>query len=153
MEIEEKVIKYLQKRWEKVCRICKHKKPITEFYTSINKQGYLHVNSYCENCERVRNRLKNRTPKRRQYNAQWRVKNQYDSKGFPRLRHWANKQVLWAIERGDLIKLPCAKCGEKKVEGHHSDYNKPLKVVWLCQKHHREAHLALKNLGIKENGI
>ena len=43
-----------------------------------------------------------------------------------------------AIKSGKLIRMPCLICGETKVEGHHEDYDKPLDVDWLCQKHHRE---------------
>lgn len=43
------------------------------------------------------------------------------------------------IKRGKLKREPCRVCGEK-AEMHHSDYNKPLVVEWLCQFHHRELH-------------
>lgn len=37
--------------------------------------------------------------------------------------------------------LVCQKCGlEKKLDGHHEDYSKPLSVVWLCRKCHRLVH-------------
>lgn len=26
------------------------------------------------------------------------------------------------------------------VQCHHKDYSKPLDVIWLCLKHHRELH-------------
>ena len=45
-----------------------------------------------------------------------------------------------ALRSGRLQKLPCLVCGEQKVEGHHPDYDQPLSVVWLCNKHHRETH-------------
>jgi hypothetical protein len=45
-----------------------------------------------------------------------------------------------ALRSGLLKKLPCLCCGESKVHGHHADYSRPLDVVWLCAKHHREAH-------------
>ena len=44
------------------------------------------------------------------------------------------------VRKGILIKSSCEVCGEKKVEGHHDDYNKPLEVRWLCRKHHDEHH-------------
>lgn len=45
-----------------------------------------------------------------------------------------------AIRAGKLIKQPCEVCGEDKVHAHHLDYSKPLEVMWLCDKHHREWH-------------
>lgn len=46
------------------------------------------------------------------------------------------------IKRGKVKKLPCQDCGSGKSEAHHSDYNKPLEVVWYCRdchlKHHNE---------------
>jgi len=55
----------------------------------------------------------------------------------------ARNDVLHAIERGDIEKLPCqypnCKHYNKRIEGHHWDYNKTLDVVWLCSTHHRLA--------------
>lgn len=44
------------------------------------------------------------------------------------------------VKRGKIVKSPCAKCGELKVEAHHEDYAKPLEVIWLC----RACHLQIK---------
>jgi len=46
------------------------------------------------------------------------------------------------IRRGKVIPGPCAYCGttERKVTGHHKDYDKPLEVVWLCNRCHRATH-------------
>lgn len=30
----------------------------------------------------------------------------------------------------------CEVCGEWPVEGHHTNYQEPYSVRWLCQKHH-----------------
>ena len=48
----------------------------------------------------------------------------------------------YALRSGKLQKQPCWVCGEPKSEGHHAHYDLPLDVVWLCRKHHREAHRA-----------
>lgn len=39
-----------------------------------------------------------------------------------------------------IKRKPCVICGSPKSEGHHEDYDKPLKVIWLCNKHHRLRH-------------
>ena len=54
-----------------------------------------------------------------------------------------------AIEDGKIErKYACEKCGANVVfadgrtgiQAHHCDYNKPLEVMWLCQKCHHEWH-------------
>jgi hypothetical protein len=44
------------------------------------------------------------------------------------------------VKRGTLVKKSCEVCGDDKSEIHHPDYDKPLEVIWLCRKHHLEAH-------------
>jgi hypothetical protein len=51
--------------------------------------------------------------------------------------------VARALRMGDLVRPgKCSRC-EKigRVDGHHSDYSKPLEVVWLCSSCHRKQHL------------
>lgn len=45
-----------------------------------------------------------------------------------------------AVVRGKLVKLACEVCGNTKSEAHHADYSKPLDVMWLCRKHHKDVH-------------
>lgn len=45
-----------------------------------------------------------------------------------------------AIHNGRMTKQPCEVCGAEPAEAHHDDYNKPLEVRWLCDKHHKEWH-------------
>ena len=52
----------------------------------------------------------------------------------------ARKKVYEAIQSGRLVRKPCTICGSPNTQAHHEDYNKPLEVIWLCPKHHREAH-------------
>ena len=56
----------------------------------------------------------------------------------------ARALVNRALKKRILNKKPCEKCGVLKVEGHHPDYSKPLRVIWLCRKHHIELHKALR---------
>jgi len=44
------------------------------------------------------------------------------------------------VKRGKLTKLPCSICGDEKSEAHHTDYNKPIDVIWYCRKCHMEQH-------------
>lgn len=62
----------------------------------------------------------------------------------------ARYAVSNALRDGKLVKLPCVVCGSEKVEGHHADYDRPLDVVWLCNRHHREAHALVANDERKE---
>lgn len=55
-------------------------------------------------------------------------------------RRKAHNVVFSAIRNKTLIKKPCF-CGENKSEAHHEDYSQPLKVKWLCKKHHTEADI------------
>jgi hypothetical protein len=67
-------------------------------------------------------------------NKKWAEKN-------PEKRHSHN--ALNQEVRMGRIKKPghCSSCGstEKRLEGHHLNYSKPLDVVWLC----RDCHVAI----------
>ena len=56
----------------------------------------------------------------------------------------------YAVRRGEVVKQPCVRCGEKKSFGHHDDYSKPLDVIWLCALHHRERHTFYNKHGVWE---
>lgn len=47
--------------------------------------------------------------------------------------------VYVALRNGSLKRQKCF-CGESNAHAHHKDYSKPLDIVWLCRKHHLEAH-------------
>lgn len=52
----------------------------------------------------------------------------------------AQPKLLSAVARGEIKKEPCEICGKGDAVAHHDDYNYPLKVRWLCHKHHAEWH-------------
>lgn len=66
----------------------------------------------------------------------------------------ARGAVSHAIRTGRLERRPCEwvlpesegklTCGERTVDGHHDDYARPLDVRWLCRRHHRLTHAAVK---------
>jgi hypothetical protein len=56
-------------------------------------------------------------------------------------------QVIWkAVYRGRIVKPDaCERCDKKcNPHGHHADYSKPLKVIWLCLACHKKEHQRMK---------
>lgn len=72
---------------------------------------------------------------------------------------YAQGVVEKAIKKGILHRMPCQICGANgyfkngnhEVQAHHSDYNKPLDVIWMCQKCHYEWHK--NNKAIPREGV
>ena len=53
---------------------------------------------------------------------------------------WAHAALRSALRRGLIQRGPCEVCGASEVDGHHDDYDQPMRVRWLCRKHHKAAH-------------
>ena len=132
----------------KTCFKCNTAKPLTEFYKhNAMADGFLNKCIDCTkndvhkhrimNIEKIReyDRKRAKLPNRIQ---QTKEKIKKYQKLYP-LRRAANIAVGNAIRDGILKKEPCLICGEK-AHAHHPDYGRPLNVVWLCPKHHKEAH-------------
>ena len=137
----------------KECFKCNTVKPLTEFYKhSMMADGHLNKCKECtkndstnnrnQNLEKVRayDRERSKIPERIKANAEvnreWRAED--------RRRVKAHNAVSRAIKSGELIRIPCIRCGEKKSLAHHEDYDKPLEVMWLCQPCHKQRHKELK---------
>lgn len=89
-------------------------------------------------------KLKN-PEKIRELNRKYRKAHETELKKYKRTRNetvWndATYKLNYAKRKGRVVQLPCEVCGAEKSQAHHCDYNKPLEVVWLCQKHHSEWH-------------
>ncbi|PKP53754.1 MAG: hypothetical protein CVT92_02150 [Bacteroidetes bacterium HGW-Bacteroidetes-1] len=52
----------------------------------------------------------------------------------------ARRIVALEIRAGRLARGCCEVCGKSSAHAHHDDYNKPLEIKWLCQKHHNALH-------------
>lgn len=150
---------------EKICNHCSELKPRSAFSSDRNKKDGLHtICKVCRNrprsteekaalAERQRNLRKKE--KWKKYYAEYAKKWRKTDKGkayvllvgrqmadrHP-LKYKARRLVNEAIRSGLMTNLPCFTCGELKVEAHHPDYDSPLDVIWLCNKHHNEVHHA-----------
>jgi hypothetical protein len=56
----------------------------------------------------------------------------------------ARNIVNHAIRRGELIRQPCAICGNEFGNAHHEDYSKPFEIIWLCRSCHMKLHARKK---------
>lgn len=57
-----------------------------------------------------------------------------------KMKRKARSELNHAIRNGSVMRDPCIICGHAETEGHHEDYSQPLKVKWLCFRHHRMVH-------------
>ena len=62
----------------------------------------------------------------------------------------ARSDLNHAIRDGKVKRLPCERCGHSKSQGHHSDYDKPLDVQWLCRDCHWQEHTATPHPSLLE---
>lgn len=130
------------------CRKCGEYKPLSEFYKNQKR---------CKTCcwkgikeWRLRNPDKVRTYKKRfrqkhkeaiaLYYKTW-----YQKNGRKRIKkqqkaHW---QIRQALREKQIVKNGiCEICGSSyNVIAHHPNYNKPLKVIWVCMSCHKLIHL------------
>ena len=152
----------------KLCNKCREEKPLSEYWKKAAGRGGLEA--VCKDCARAgrkayretetgKHRAKAHTIKfrktekgkivHRESSSKWqKTESGKASHNKATKRYKANnpdKQkahgaTAYALRTGELIKEPCERCGEIKVEGHHPDYAKPLEVVWLCKPCHTKAH-------------
>ena len=151
----------------KVCFKCGQEKPLSEFYKN-KRMADGHFNK-CKECaktdvsnnrkanhqhyleyERDRAMNPDRIEARKAYlkTENGKIVKALTEKNY-RMKHpekaIAHYVLSNAVRDGKLKRKPCEICGSiVKVEGHHPDYSKPLCVVWLCEKHHKEVHRKMR---------
>lgn len=144
----------------KKCFKCCFEKPLSEFYRH-SQMGDGHLGK-CKDCTKLDtfNHRKNNPEKVRAYDRS-RGRDRYILGSAAYLRYYRERFPLRRIaqlaltrlrRRGELIKMPCMKCGDTKSVAHHEDYRRPLEFVWLCNGHHRERHAEINRLGISLHG-
>lgn len=117
------------------CSRCKIEGDIPMTQYSKNKDGtkkYYH----CRKCNTDRHK-KYRATQNGGENIRQAVKKSIE-------KHWhkqkARLKLIYEIRMG-RIKRPetCSACKEtKNIEAHHTDYTKPLEVIWVCRQCHCE---------------
>lgn len=148
----------------KYCPRCKRRRRL-KFFDS-NKSKSDGKQSYCQDCRSAQSKVDCRTPRFHRAQARYRENNrsrigltnkQYRDRnpGMNTEKSRRNRNLyrqkfrarvaLWnAITRGKIKRRPCRTCGNPKAQAHHTDYSKPLKVDWLCTKHHGLQHRKYK---------
>lgn len=137
----------------KVCKKCLRVLAPTEFYKhSQMRDGLL---SFCKSCVKVRitqyrkanleqvreyDRIRNKTDERRRHQF---LHSKAWKKRHPE-KYRAHVSANNAVRSGKLQRQPCQVCGSR-AEKHHPDYTDPLRVVWLCSRHHHELHRRYKD--------
>ena len=118
---------------EKTCRTCGKTKPASEFWRrTALKDGLM---SECKKCRRK---------KQVGLYAKW-LKSD-------REKHPEKTKARWllnnAVNKGSIVKpTHCEACAcgkELPLQAHHSDYDRPLEVTWLCQSCHVKLHMKLR---------
>jgi len=107
---------------------------------------------YCKRCKTPIEKPSYCAPCKSAYEKAWRAKHPgYSNEAKKRWmlvnRERANAREVYryALRTGKIQRGPCLVCGVTEgVEGHHTDYTKPLEVIWLCRPHHLEEHKRIR---------
>lgn len=132
-KIINKMGKWKKDRSKPYCSHCK-KTTVSLFVYNIAKNGKKYY--MCRRCNTKRVKEYRATPNGRNkiFGAVYRSIEKLSYKQEARI-------YLNSCLRKGLIKKPkkCSICGlNKKIEGHHTDYSKPLDVVWVCRSCHSD---------------
>lgn len=126
----------------KKCVRCKETKLLEMFNREIGQKDGL--NSYCKECRRKydKNRSHSRIDKVAYYESnKEKIKKQINKNKKNKPKQCKAISILnRAVSSGKIKRGVCYVCENKKTDGHHWDYDKPLSVIWLCKSHHKLLH-------------
>src|ERR1035437_8008654 len=116
----------------KVCTKCKQELSINQF--QADKRRLYGVGSECKDCKHIYRQAN----KDKLLIAQYQRRSK-DKTLFLKTRAW--NALHYALKTGkrekpDVCSIGGEFVGRAKIQGHHSDYSKPLSVVWCCQDCH-----------------
>lgn len=143
-----------------LCRSCHISKPISEFYTCVNKGKRVPLKR-CKSCclayrkewkqrpgvlERLAKTQRKRVELDRTKFRMTAAKHYY-GQTFKRATGDKSKELCRillqrAVRDGVILKPDlCPECGNTgRIDAHHSDYAKPFEVEWLCSICHGKRH-------------
>lgn len=108
-------------------------------------------------CRRCVDKRRRNKPGYREKQAAF-YKDWYEKKGRNRRKDYKNIIYLWNQEHEDIVKIHqmisatikkgvlvrpklCSICGNGgRINAHHTDYNFPFKVFWVCSSCHKKIH-------------
>lgn len=129
---------YYQKNKDNVKSACL--KYYNENRDAVNERNREHGKHYrIANKEKIRekNRLYQKTERGKMVLRRASMK---EREAFPE-KFKARNAINGAIRSGKIKRKPCQKCGTSdNIQAHHTDYSKPLDVMWLCHRHHVDIH-------------
>ena len=114
------------------CSVCHQYKAQKGFYSdSSNHRG---IGSRCIECDAIYR--KDAGSKRGKYFRDYSLLNKEKIQA-----KWKSDE---ALKVGKIKRQPCELCGVR-AEKHHDNYSEPLKVRWLCRRHHMQHHNGAKD--------
>lgn len=135
----------------KKCSRCKKEKPLQEFHFYQSGESKGKPLAHCKECENARTtKWRNNNKERARFlRKRWAEKNrdklsayqiEYKKRNAEKIK--AHSIVNNAIRCGEIQKPDtCSACGKiRVVNAHHSDYSKPLDIIWLCVQCHINIH-------------
>ena len=148
----------------KHCKKCGAQKADHDFYArnatckdcvkAAVRANYARNREHYREYERSRNNLPHRVEARNQYLQTERGRERSNAakrayiKRNPEKRA-AHNALESAIRSGKVWKSPCCMApgcfSQDRLHAHHSDYEKPLSVVWLCNSCHTTLHWEFTN--------
>jgi len=124
----------------KVCSKCGHELPLKSFY----RDGGNRLRSDCKTCRSATTSAYQfaHPEQRREYTYRGLKKHLENPENVAKKD--CRRRANYALVNGKIERRPCEVCGSVKSEMHHDDYDQPLKVRWMCHKHHGLYHRALR---------
>jgi hypothetical protein len=137
----------------KKCCKCGEVKSLDLFYWDSHSNNYkCNCKECCKLIERIKtDKFRNEIKKyKKSYYQKNRIKIISDVKLWQKTN--PGKVLAQSLAKKEFknITKPCEICGTKTAIKHHYDYTKPLEVIFLCHRHHKQVHSGLLNLTLEK---